>query len=554
MRHLLFLLCFFLSGCNLTSPTPTQDYVFTHTLSPSADLNFAFLKLHKALDTEDIEAVMEAYDVLLTGESSATLGEALAWLISKGQLNEAQTFLQKTLLVFPDDLPLHIMYAELLLFASEDKYQATIVLENFVNQHPENYTALSELAIFYVKAEEPQKALSVFQQLPESELSPIAHYYIAYTYKLLGELEKTVEHLNIAVQEAPSFLEALLDLAQAHEMLGNFDLAEKYYNEVLEFDKYNNDLLLYLIRLSLKQGNPEKALEIATSRSADYSLAVSAASMLLEEGRADLALSLINSIEDLPEAPDDLGFYQGLLTYEGNSNAEKALEYLEEVPDTSKNYEDTLQTILRIHLDQQNYDSALKTIDKSLEYYPAHLEFLSIKYRTLLYIERYAEAISTMEKLLLLTPNDIELGFNHAFAYSLLGDTETSIELMQELLKKDSENPEILNYLGYSWAEQDVNLNEALEYIEKAIQYSPDSSYILDSLAWVYFRMGEYDKAWENIQKALDLSAKQIDPSMWDHYGDIAYALAKPTEARKGWEKSLQIQESETVRKKLEDL
>ena len=84
--------------------------------------------------------------------------------------------------------------------------------------------------------------------------------------------------------------------------------------------------------------------------------------------------------------------------------------------------------------------------------------------------------------------------------------------------------------------------------------YSPDSGYILDSLAWVYFRMGEYDKAWENIQKALNLTGTQIDPSMWEHYGDIAYALTKMPEARKGWEKSLQIKESEAVRKKLEGL
>lgn len=555
MRYLLLTLCLCLAGCNPLSPSTPQNYVFTQSLTPQADLNFAFLKMHQALNNEDLQTITEAYNALLTGPSSSVLGEPIAWLISKGYLKEAQELLQKTIRAFPDDLSPHIMSAELILFVNENTDQAVAVLEDFVALHPTDYNALTELAIFHVKINRPQDAISYFQQIPESELSPMIHYYIGHTYRLLGELEKAVEHLNMSLRDAPNFLEALLELAQVQETLGNFDLAKKYYKELLEHDTYNNDLLLYLIRINLKQGNPEEALNIATSKSTDYSFAVSAASILLEEGRADLALALINSIENLPEAPDDLAFYQGVLTYEGLNDVEKAMEYLESVPDTSLLYEDSLHAILQIQLDKARYDDALETIDKGLEYYPSHLGFLSLRYRTLLYTEKYEEAISAMEELLELTPNDIELGFSYAFAHNLQGDIDKSLELMQELLKKDPENPDILNYIGYVWAERNINIDKSLEYIQKALKYQPEASFILDSLAWVYFRMGEYDKAWENIQKALDFAPpEQADPAIWDHYGDIAFALDKKDEARKGWEHSLQIKESEEVRKKLEAL
>ena len=87
------------------------------------------------------------------------------------------------------------------------------------------------------------------------------------------------------------------------------------------------------------------------------------------------------------------------------------------------------------------------------------------------------------------------------------------------------------------------------------MELEPDTDFILDSLAWVQYRRGELDDAWEQIQKALNASGKDApkDPAMLEHYGDIANAQGLKHEARTGWERALELDHPnpETIRKKL---
>jgi len=95
------------------------------------------------------------------------------------------------------------------------------------------------------------------------------------------------------------------------------------------------------------------------------------------------------------------------------------------------------------------------------------------------------------------------------------------------------EQPHVLNYLGYSWIDQGVHLDDGMAMIKKAVQQRPDDGYIVDSLGWAYFRIGNYEEAVKQLERAIEL--KPEDPTINDHLGDAYWRIGRLLEARFQW-------------------
>ena len=102
----------------------------------------------------------------------------------------------------------------------------------------------------------------------------------------------------------------------------------------------------------------------------------------------------------------------------------------------------------------------------------------------------------------------------------------------------------LLNYLGYSWIDRNQNLDRALGLIEKAVELSPDDGYILDSLAWAYYRLGRYQEAVAPMERAI-LTMSQ-DPLVNDHLGDIYWKVGRHREAEIQWQRALSLEPTDT--------
>jgi tetratricopeptide (TPR) repeat protein len=100
------------------------------------------------------------------------------------------------------------------------------------------------------------------------------------------------------------------------------------------------------------------------------------------------------------------------------------------------------------------------------------------------------------------------------------------------------------------WADRDENLAEARAMIEKAVKLEPKNPAFLDSLGWVFFKLGQTSEALPLILKAIELN-DEPDATLYDHLGDIQAALNQPDKAREAWRKSLSIEASDKVEKKL---
>jgi len=117
------------------------------------------------------------------------------------------------------------------------------------------------------------------------------------------------------------------------------------------------------------------------------------------------------------------------------------------------------------------------------------------------------------------------------------------VSQLKKTIELHPEYDEALNYLGYSYADKGMNLDEALDLIMRAIKISPDSGYIRDSLAWVYFKKGMYEEALEEIKKAI--AHVENDPVILEHLGDIYYELKDYKGAKDSWQKSIEFQKDE---------
>ena len=104
---------------------------------------------------------------------------------------------------------------------------------------------------------------------------------------------------------------------------------------------------------------------------------------------------------------------------------------------------------------------------------------------------------------------------------------------LQEALKLNPDQPQVLNYLGYSWVDMGTNLDEGLEMIRKAVDERPNDGYIVDSLGWAYYRLGRFDEAVEQLERAAELRPE--DPVINDHLGDAYWQVGRKLEATFQW-------------------
>jgi len=91
----------------------------------------------------------------------------------------------------------------------------------------------------------------------------------------------------------------------------------------------------------------------------------------------------------------------------------------------------------------------------------------------------------------------------------------------------------VLNYLGYSWVDQGINLEEGMRMIRRAVEQRADDGYIVDSLGWAFYRTGKYEDAVKELDRAVEL--KPEDPTINDHLGDAYWRVGRVLEARFQW-------------------
>ena len=172
--------------------------------------------------------------------------------------------------------------------------------------------------------------------------------------------------------------------------------------------------------------------------------------------------------------------------------------------------------------------------------------------------ERFADAVAAYDQAAALVETPARqhwpLYYSRGVCLERLGRWPEAEADMRKALDLNPDEPQVLNYLGYSFVDRGEHLDEALEMIQRAVLARPDSGYIVDSLAWAYFRLGRYQEALVPMEKASLL--EPVDPIVTDHLGDVYWAVGRKLEARFQWRRALSYKPEDKdalrIRRKLE--
>jgi tetratricopeptide (TPR) repeat protein len=168
--------------------------------------------------------------------------------------------------------------------------------------------------------------------------------------------------------------------------------------------------------------------------------------------------------------------------------------------------------------------------------------------------EHYQESIPILEKLAAAHPDQLADGFLLGAAYDRTGQRDRAVAELRRVLKLDPDFHAAMNYLGYTFAEAGMNLEEALALVSRAVTLDPDNGAYVDSLGWTYFRLGRTDQARGMLERAARLDPE--DATLQEHLGDVYVALGQTERARQAYQRSLDLEGGnvEQVRRKLGDL
>ncbi len=159
-------------------------------------------------------------------------------------------------------------------------------------------------------------------------------------------------------------------------------------------------------------------------------------------------------------------------------------------------------------------------------------------------LKEYAEAAELYERAVRhfdnSDPTYWPLYYRMGIAYERIKQWDKAERAFKHALKLSPNQADVLNYLGYSWIDMNINLNEGLEMIRKAVDMRPRDGYIVDSLGWAFYRLGRFEEAVTELEKATELRPR--DAIINDHLGDAYWRVGRKLEATYQWAQALDME------------
>lgn len=292
---------------------------------------------------------------------------------------------------------------------------------------------------------------------------------------------------------------------------------------------------------AIKAGRVPSAL-VRSAQGGSAEVLFGLGSAIGRQGGEDLGLVYLNLALFLdPEHPLALLALGDL--YESMKKPALAIEVYAKVPANSplkRNAE--IQRALNLDaLDRT--DEARKHLEELTAKHPDDMEALIALGNVLRARKHYTEAIEVYSKAVALIPEPTRanwtLFYFRGICYERSKQWPLAEKDFQKSLELNPDQPQVLNYLGYSWVDQGIKLEQGLEMIKKAVELRPKDGYIVDSLGWAYYRLGRYDEAVKELERAIELRPE--DPVINDHLGDAYWKVGRHLEAKFQWRHALDL-------------
>lgn len=442
-------------------------------------------------------------------------------LIKMGKQHGAAKWLRIAIEKYPLDLQDRLLLARLEIRNNEID-EAIELYNELIAMSPEDEALFLRLGFLYSEQNQYREAEQTFQKaLDLNPDSLFAHLYLARLATQTGDINQAEEWYQKALSINWS-VELAFEVAGFYEEQKEYTKVALQYRSVLK--KYPKDIRagLGLVHTLLLQDKEKKALgvleDLRKNSDDPTQIDIITARLYLRSKKLDEAAGILEPMtleSDVPEA----AYMLAVIRYQ-QKELDQAMALLSTIEQESNQFEDSIYLQVRILMERQQDIQAIGLLKKTLSNQgiasPGLYTLLASLYMEQKQIQK---GYDLLDAALVRFPDNVQIYFEYGLLLEQDGAQQQAIVLMEKILELEPDHAEALNYLGYTWADNNINLEKALEYVQKSMRLKPGNGYILDSLGWVYFRMGKLDLATEKILKALELEPD--DPNIHEHLGDI---------------------------------
>ena len=473
---------------------------------------------------------------------------------------KAGRFMDQVLALSPENTQL-LSKSMVLAMGSGEHAKAMNYADAIIAVEPTNSLALLFLAIDSFHKKEYAQATAMIEKMPEGTLSefiqPLLQSWAkaaAGTYDV-KDLQTNTIHINHAVLIADFMnkreeISALLSLAisaqsltiddieqiaDGYAQIGETKTAGELYNKALAEWSDNPDIIRKLKLLNEGKGDtifdgvraPEEGVAMALN---------DMAGLLFQEYSDESARVFANMALFLTPDMTEASLILAQITAR-NERYEDAIAYYQQVAPGDIRYLEAHRQAANLMKESDRTEEALAELESLFREHNDLESLIEIGdiYRQKEQYDKAVIAYNQAESQLLPTiPKEYwHLYYLRGMSYEQLGQWDKAEADLKAALAFQPDHPFVLNYLGYAWADQGVNLTQSLDMIRKAVALRPEDGYITDSLGWVLYRMGQYNEAVPHLERAVELLP--YDTTINDHLGDAYWRVGRKLEARFQW-------------------
>jgi tetratricopeptide (TPR) repeat protein len=545
--------CVSLGGAPEEEPPP-------RVIRPEAPADYDFLVGRQFELDGQLEDASAAYSRALAKDpDSVYLLQRLAELAARqGHYDEALAYAERAHALDPEDRPTRLFLGTLYR-VRRDPAAAEAVLRDPGGEPFDDDAALLLFSI-YVEGNRMPEALELARWLVKTDPNGVRGYLaLAGVLDKLGRGEEAEKALRQALQVQPGNLSVYGAIARIRQERGDREGEIAVYQEVLAIHPHHHATLVALSDAQLATGNRQATIatleRVIRDHPDDLRSMLRLGFLEYESDHYDKAVARFEKALAANPKQVEIAYYLGLVRVRARDEA-GAIEAFEQVPPENDRYAEARAQIAGILERRGDLGGALAEVEKARERTPSRqLDLYAATLRAR--AGDFDGAVSFLQGLLAEDPDDDELLYNLGVLYGEQKRFDESLSYMNLALEKNPDNASALNYMGYSWAEKGVNLEEAEQKIKRALELRPDDGFIIDSLGWVYYMRArpllesghvKDGRAWlrraiQQLEQAAQLTGG--DPVISEHLGDAYLLLPDKKRALERYREAIRLEPRE---------
>lgn len=485
----------------------------------------------------------------------------------------ANKYIDRLIQLDPDNIDLQ-QRSMILAMQSGDADRAIMMARKVLEEDNKNLLGLLFIGVDEISRQEYGAAIRTLAKMPQNGIAdflrpiltawseapnkkvdldaliangPLHAYHALLIADYMGTVTDPDKYFVNVVTGGGADIHILEMMADVFARQGKQDLAKKIYETLIEeYEKGPGGPRLALLKK--KRDNPElaKGDRIQTPSQGAAEAFYNMARILSQDQSDDSALVFARIGLHLDPAQDDTKLLLARMMIK-TKHPDEAIAAYKSVRPESPSYLEAQRSAAELLEEKGATDESIKFLE---EIYSKNKDANALIQIGDIYrrAERHEEAIKAYDRAINALGGKISADYWSVFyargmSYERTGNFKRAEEDLEAALEFKPDHPYLLNYLGYSWADQGKKLDKALELVTRAANLKPEDGYIIDSLGWVYYKLGKFDDATQQLEKAVELVP--YDPTINDHLGDAYWKVGRKNEARFQWNRALNHSDDE---------